>query len=432
MVSERGLSLCLLEECSLLQSFPLVSNVGMMGGRASSAIHTALYIDSAVSPVSNWSATTAGIMQNWLTCHGFYVRRRGTMSDLMQSTPWDEMSVAVLHSVAALLDESSMQQIRLVCKAWKQAATLAINTLRPNMTGSLGLQWHNLHQLSKAFPACRVLDLRSYRVPSDSAQHLSNTFLTTVLLGNIEANPEPSRSLEELQKYMISAEKHNPVLSFLVDIYHLPVYSSAPRFTDAECLTMLRYPASAQVVKLHLDCMAFSVTQTGLGYIAHLTTLAELSVTCCEEIDDDHMRLLSALTNLVELRLGSLKGCTSEGLTNGLSTLTQLQGLYLMNPIHIKDETIANISCSLSATLQALSMANSPLLTDESMPYLCMPRLTTLFFSNSSFITLQGVQQLASQSPSLVDLDFRGCKRLTLRDRMNLQQVMRSQRTANL
>ncbi|KAL0052328.1 hypothetical protein WJX82_000329 [Trebouxia sp. C0006] len=159
-----------------------------MGERASSAIQTAHYIDSA----------------------------EGTMSDPMHSTPWDEMSVAVLHSVAALLDWSSKQEVRLVCKAWKQAATLAINTLRPNMTGSLGLQWHNLHQLSKAFPACRVLDLRSYRVPR-------------------------------------------------------------------------------------------------LGYIAQLTTLVELSVTCCEDIDDTHMRLLSALTNLEELRLGPLKGCTSAG-----------------------------------------------------------------------------------------------------------------------
>ena len=354
------------------------------------------------------------------------------MSDLMPSTPWDEMSVAVLHSVAALLDESSIQQVRLVCKAWKQPATLAINTLRPRMTGSLGLQWHNLHQLSKAFPACRVLDLRSYKVPSDSAQHLSNTFLTTVLLSNVEADPEPSRSLEELQKYMMSAETHNPVPSFVVDIYHLPTFLSRTPFTDVECLTMMKYPASAQVRRLHLGYMAVSVTQTGLGYIAQLTTLAELSVTCCEYINDNHMRLLSALTNLVELRLRPLKGCTSEGLTNGLSTLTQLQKLYLMDAIHIEDETIAHISCSLSATLQALSMANCPLLTDESMPYLCMPRLSTLFFSNSSFITLQGVQHLASQSSSLVDLDFRGCKCLSLRDRMNLQQMMLSQHTADL
>ena len=403
-----------------------------MSGRASSAIQTAHHIDSAVSPVSNWSATTAGDYANLVDVSRFTRAQEGTISDLMQSTPWDEMSVAVLHSVAALLDESSMQQVRSVCRAWKQAATLAINTLRPNMTGSLGLQWHNLHQLSKAFSACRVLDLRSYRVPSDSAQHLSNTLFTTVLLGNIESNPEPSRSLEKLQKYMMSAETHNPVLSFLVDVYHLPMYLSGPRFTDAECLTMMHFPASAQVVTLHLGCMPVSVTQAGLGYIAQLTTLAQLSVTCCEDVDDNHMRSLSALTNLVELRLGPLKGCTSEGLTDGLSALTQLQRLYLMDAIQIKDETIAHISCSLSGTLRALSMANCPLLTDESMPYLCMPRLSILFFSNSSFITLQGVHRLVSQSSSLFDLDFRGCTCLSVRDRMQLQQMLRSQYSANL
>jgi len=300
------------------------------------------------------------------------------------------------------------------------------------MTGSLGLQWHNLHWLSKAFPACRVLDLRSYKVPSDSAQHLSNTFLTTVLLSNVEADPDPSRSLEELQMYMTSAERHNPVLSFVVNIHHLPTFLSRAPFTDAECLTMMQYPASAQVGRLHLGYMPVSVTQTGLGYIAQLTNLAELSVICCEDIDDNHMRLLSALTNLAELRLGPLKECTSEGLKNGLSTLTQLQKLSLIDVIHIKDETIAHISCSLSATLQALSMANCPQLTDESVPYLCMPHLSTLFFSNSSFITLQGVQHIASQSSSLVDLDFRGCTCLSVRDRMKLQQVMLSQHTADL
>ena len=174
---------------------------------------------------------------------------------------------------------------------------------------------------------------------------------------------------------------------------------------------MMHFPASAQVVTLHLGCMPVSVTQTGLGYIAQLTTLVELSVTCCEDIDDNHMRLLSALTNLVELRLGPLKGCTSEGLTDGLSALTQLQRLYLLDAIHIKDETIAHIACSLSA-LRALSMANCPLLTDESMPYLCMLCLHILFFSNSSFITR--VHRLRSPH-QLFDLDFRGCTCLSVR-----------------
>ncbi len=353
------------------------------------------------------------------------------MSDLMSSL-WDEMPVAVLHSVAALLDENSIEEVRLVCKAWKQPATFAIKTLRPRMTGSLGLQWHNLRQLSKVFPKCRVLDLRSYKVPSDSAQHLSYTFLTKVLLSNVEADPDPSRSLAELQRYMTSAGSYNPVLSFVVDIHRLPTFLKRAPFTDAECLMMMQYPAPAQVVTLHLGYMPVAVTQTGLGYIAQLTTLVELSVTCCEDIDDTHMRLLSALTNLERLRVGPLKGCTSEGLTSGLSTLTRLQKLYLIDAIHIKDETIAHISCSLSATLRALSLANCPQLTDESMPYLCMPHLSTLFFSNNSFVTLQGVQQLASQSSSLFDLDFRGCTCLSVKDRMKLQQVLRSQHTANL
>jgi len=46
------------------------------------------------------------------------------MSDLMSSL-WDEMPVAVLHSVAALLDENSIEEVRIVCKAWKQPATFA-------------------------------------------------------------------------------------------------------------------------------------------------------------------------------------------------------------------------------------------------------------------------------------------------------------------
>ena len=100
-----------------------------------------------MSAVSDWIATTAGDYANLVDVSWILRAQEGTVSDLMQSTPWDEMSVAVLHSVAALLHESSMQQIRLVFKAWKQAATFAINTLRPNMTGSLGLQCQSLPSL---------------------------------------------------------------------------------------------------------------------------------------------------------------------------------------------------------------------------------------------------------------------------------------------
>ena len=351
------------------------------------------------------------------------------MDEITASAIWCEMSTAVLRSVAALLDESSMQQVRLVCKPWQQPTSLTVHTLRPRITGSLGLQWHNLHLLSKAFPACTVLDLRSYRVPTDSGQHLLNTSFAKVLLSNVEVDPNPSRSLEELRKYITSTISTNASLTVEVDIHQLPNFLSHSPFTDEDCCTLMQYPASAHVVKLHLGNMPVPVTQRGLGFIAQLTKLTELSIICCEDIDDTHIAKLSALTNLIELKIGPLKGCTSEGLTNGLSKLNQLQKLSLTDAVHIQDDTVAHISGSLSASLQALSLANCPQLTDDSVLHLCMPHLSTLFFSNSSFITLQGVHDLASKSSSLVDLDFRGCICLSVRDRMKLQQMMLTQQT---
>ena len=352
------------------------------------------------------------------------------MDDLASVTPWADMSTAVLRSVAAFLDEGSMQQARLVCKAWQQPASCAVKVIRPRMTGSLGLQWHNLQLLSKAFLACTVLDLRSHKVPTDSGQYLLNTSFTKVLLSNVEADPDPRDSLEELHKYMAFAVDHNRSLIFDIDVYQLPNFLSNAHFTDAACHKMMQYPASANIVKLHLGNMPVPVTMLGLGCIAKLTTLTELSVISCEDIDDEHMGLLSALTRLVELKLGPLKRCTSKGFMSGLSSMCQLQKLSLIDAIHVQDNTIACVSSSLSASLQALSLANCPQLTDGSVPYLCMPHLSTLFFSNSSFITLQGVQDLASQSSSLVDLDFRGCTCLSVRDRMKLQQFMLTRQSA--
>jgi len=56
MVSERGLNLSI-PSCKAVLHHQLRSE---MGERASSATQTAHNIESAVSPVSNWSATTAG------------------------------------------------------------------------------------------------------------------------------------------------------------------------------------------------------------------------------------------------------------------------------------------------------------------------------------------------------------------------------------
>ena len=349
---------------------------------------------------------------------------------------WTDMSFAVLRTVAASLDGASLQQVRLVCKAWQQPTSLAVDSLRPRITGSLGLQWHNLPLLSKAFPACTTLDLRSYKVPPDSGQHLQGTAFTKVLLSNVEAGPDHNKAFGELHKYVACASESNSSLTFKIDIHMIHQYgllgSTEELFSDNLCLMLMQFPASACVTKLNAGSMPVPVTATGLSYIAKLTALTDLSLTCRQDIDDMHLQLLSELTNLTGLKIGPLKYCSSDALTDTLSQLCRLQKLSLSDAVWVSDECLGHVSAALSANLQALSLANCPQLTDESIAYLGMPHLSTLFFSNSPHVTLQGVEHLIGQSTALIDLDFRGCACLTVQDRMKVQQRLLAQQSKQM
>lgn len=341
---------------------------------------------------------------------------------------WSQMPTAILSTVAGLLSEDSMQQARLVCKAWRQPVSLAVHTLRPRITGSLGLQWHNLPVLSKSFPACSTLDLRAHRVPQDTGQHLQNTAFTQIHLSNVEAGPDHKQAFQELHDYIACASSYQPCLKFEVDIHMIHQYgllgSTEELFSDDLCFKLLQFPHSACITKLNVGNMPVHVTGRGLSSVAQMTALTELSVLCRQDIDDMHLELLSGLTNLVELKIGPLKHCSSDGLVNTLSNLCRLEKLSLTDAIGFSDECLAHISAALSHCLHALSLANCPQLTDEAVPYLAMPHLSTLFFSNTAQISLQGVENLIAQSTVLVDLDFRGCALLTVRDCMRVQQSM--------
>ena len=341
---------------------------------------------------------------------------------------WSQMPTAVLSTVAGLLDVDSVQQARLVCKAWQQPVSLAVYTLRPRITGSLGLQWHNLPLLSKAFPACTELDLRSYRVTQDSGLHFQGTAFTKIHVSNVEAGPDHKQAFQELHDYIACACTYQPCLRFEVDIHMIHQYgllgSTDELFTDDLCLKLLQFPDSACITKLNVGSMPVHVTGRGLICIANMTALTELNLVCRDDIDDVHLELLSSLVNLTELKIGPLKHCSSEGLVNTLSHLCRLEKLSLTDAVGVSDGCLAQVSAALSDNLLALSLANCPQLTDDSVPYLGMPRLSTLFFSNTAQISLQGVENLIAQSTALVDLDFRGCACLTVRDRMKVQQRM--------
>ena len=343
---------------------------------------------------------------------------------------WSHMPTAVLSTVAGLLDVDSMQQARLVCKAWQQPVSLAIHTVRPRITGLLGLQWHNLRLLSQAFPACTVLDLRSYRVPHDSGQHLQGTAFIKIHLSNVEAGPDHKKAFQELHDYIVCASSYQPCLSFEVDIHMIHQYgllgSTDELFTDDLCLKLLQFPDSACITKLNVGSMPVHVTGKGLICISHMTALTELNLVCRHDIDDVHLELLASLVNLTELKIGPLKHCSSQGLINTLSHLSRLEKLSLTDAVGVSDDCLVQVSAALSDNLQALSLANCPQLTDESVPYLGMPHLSTLFFSNTAQVSLEGVEELIAQSTVLVDLDFRGCACLTVRDRMKVQQRMLS------
>ena len=328
-----------------------------------------------------------------------------------QPAVWNDMSVAILRQIASRLDKNSLQQSRLVCSSWRQPASSAVQVLSPRFTGRLGLQWHDLPLLSQAFQACEVLDLRQKKIPLDSGQFLKNTGFNTVLLSNMDEGPSPGISFAKLHNYMTSAQSHKPSLSFEVHI-HQPMSYAHSHVRDQEIQRLVQYPAAAHVVKLHLYTMPVPVTQAGLSCIAQLTALTELSIICCEDINSQHFKMISALTGLIDLQIGPLKGCSSQGIMEGLVTLTQLQKLTLTDAINMQDSNIVQMSETFSATLQSLSLRNCPLLTDYALSQIALPKLSALFFSSNHFITLSAVELLASRSPSLVDIDCRGCAQI--------------------
>ena len=317
---------------------------------------------------------------------------------------WAEVPTAVLCTVAGLLDVGSLQHTRVVCKAWQQAASLAVHTLSPRVTGPLGevhtlrpritrplgIQWHNMPLLSKAFPACRVLNLRSFQLSQDSGQHLQDTAFTQIRLCNEDRCPrDPVQAFHKLHDSIACASYHCPKkkLTFAVDIEMLHFnFGEAPRsrpdlFTDELCLQLLQFPKSAYITKLNAIGMAVPITGRGLRVIAHMTALRELTLICRQDIDDVHLELLSRLGSLTELKIGPLRGCSNDGVTNTLSQLSHLQKLSLTDAVEFSDQGLAHVSAALSGKLQALSFANCPRLTNESVSHLSTPHLSWLHFS---------------------------------------------------
>ena len=332
---------------------------------------------------------------------------------------WSDLPGVLIHGIASLLDPGSLQQVRQTCKTWKDSSSLTVTSLRPRMTGCLGLQWHDLYIVTQAFPGCDVLDLRSHKIQLQHTSLFAETSLKTILLSNVGSTLE---DLGTLRKWIGLASLTSPGINFHIDILHLPSQISDTAFGDLSCQELTEFPSTARIINLDLGTMPSKVSQSSLGHIATLTKLTGLSVICQEEIDDVHLDLVSSLTGLTQLTLGPVGMCSDQGIADSLSSLTQLQKLYLSEVVCIEDDTVAMFSKQL-AVLHTLSLSSCPLLSNECLNYLAsMPHLTTLFFSNNESLTLDCVQDFVSKSSALVDLDFRGCASLSVADRMSLQR----------
>ena len=335
---------------------------------------------------------------------------------------WSDLPCVLLQEIAECLDPGSLQQVRLTCKTWKESGSLTLTCIRPRMTGCLGLQWHDLHRITHAFPGCDVLDLRSHKIQLHHPALLRGTTLKTILLSNVGSTLE---DLKTLRAWTHHASVESPELQFHVDIIHLPSQIADTMFGDLSCQQLTQFPCTASIINLDLGRMPSKVSQSSLHHLATLTKLVGLSVICHEEIDDAHLDLVSSLTDLTHLTLGPVGMCSDHGIADTLSSLTQLQKLYLSEVVCIEDDTVAMLSKQLGPALHALSLSSCPLLSNECLHHLArMPHLTTLFFSNNESLTLSGVQEFVSKSSALVDLDFRGCASLTVADRMQLQRKL--------
>lgn len=345
-----------------------------------------------------------------------------------EAARWSELPSVLCQEVAGLLDHGSLQQVRLTCKAWRDSGSLALTTIRPTMTGCLGLQWHDVHQVTRAFPGCEVLDLRSHKIQLQDEALFEGTSLKIILLSNVGSTLEDLRTL---RAWTDSASTRSPALHFHVDVIHVPSQMPDTTFGDLSCQQLRQFPISASIINLDLGTMPSKVSQPSLFDIATLTKLTGLSVICGEEIDDAHLDAVSRLTDLTHLTLGPVGKCSDHGIADTLSALTQLQKLYLSEAVCLEDDTVAMLSKQLGPVLNALSLSSCPLLSNECLQHLAsMPHLTTLFFSNNDWMTLSGVQEFVSKSSALVDLDFRGCASLSVVDRMQLQRKLLLQSAA--
>lgn len=338
---------------------------------------------------------------------------------------WATVPDVIVQRIAGLLDLTSLQQLRLTCSTWRGPGSLTVEYLKPSMTGCLGLQWHDLSLVTKAFPACVVLDLRSHdQVELQSPAIFKDTLLKTVLLSIVSNTTK--KDLKTLRTWLSSASQESPTMTFNVHLHYLPAQLlGSAQLDDRACRFLANFPAAANIVTLDLGILPTHVSKASLHHVAELTKLAALLMICHEDIDDQHLDVVSNLTDLTQLTLGPVGMCSDQGIADALSSLSQLQTLHLTDAVCIEDNTLAMLSKQLGSVLNTLSLSCCPLLSNECLLHLArMPYLTRLFFSKTEHVDKTGVQDLVSQASALVHLDFRGCIGLTVSDRMQLQREL--------
>lgn len=260
-------------------------------------------------------------------------------------------------------------------------------------------------------------------MPQGSGQHLQDTAFTEICLSNVKAGCS-DQAVQELHEYIACACSHRPSLCFSVDIglQNAPAAS----FTDRFCLALLQLPRCACVTNLDASSWPVPVTHRGLSHIAQITSLTKLQLICDydQDIGDEHLKLLSALTKLTDLCIGPLHLCTSEGLIHALSRLCYLERLSLGDAIHFSAKCLA---CVSAAKLQALSLHYCTQLTDESVSCLSMPHLSELSFREVHGLSAFGLECLLAQSPALVHLNLLHCAGVTEKDLTLLSRRVQNQ-----
>ncbi len=329
-----------------------------------------------------------------------------------------ELPEHVLAQVAGHLENPQLACARLVCKAWRRTFGESVTVLQPVGHNQTDIHWPALFE---SFTSVSTLDLRQegtgkaahdlLQLPAAATGKLELVLLSNMQQGRPETAPEVF--LEELLLTALEAEESRPDLCFNLEYLHSETSSRTLRrcmFTSAAVQFLVSLPSNVELTSLIVpQPYSCQLNAHSLQQIFQLTHLRQLRLVLHDvKITDREFGQLSGFIRLESLWFGSCKLISDSGLRAGLSGLTQLKSLTLVDLSGITDAG-THVLESLQL-LESLTLMKCPFITDVSLQVIAgLPSLTSLQLSNNDLITDKGLPL----ETHLKEASFRACPLMT-------------------